>query len=82
MRANALTRALFNGLVVGALALAGGTVTAQAQDLTIAYVTPAELTPELAASRLAPSPVALRGSFSAQQPALTNDLLAAYVERQ
>jgi hypothetical protein len=52
------------------------------QDLTVAYITPADMTPELAASRLAPSPVPLRGSFSANQPALTNDLLAAYVKRQ
>ena len=51
-------------------------------DLTVAYITPAELTPELAASRLLPPPVALRGSFSANQPELTNDLLAAYVKRQ
>ena len=52
------------------------------QDLTVAYITPAELTPELAASRLLPPPVALRGSFSANQRELTNDLLAAYVKRQ
>jgi spore germination cell wall hydrolase CwlJ-like protein len=62
------------GFVVSAPALS--------QDLTVAYVTPAELTPELAASRLAPPPVPLRGSFSATQPELTNDLLAAYVKRQ
>jgi hypothetical protein len=71
-------------LTVGAAALMGFVVSAplHAQDLSVAYVTPAELTPELAASRLAPSPVPLRGSFSATSPALTNDLLAAYVKRQ
>ncbi|OJX48047.1 MAG: hypothetical protein BGO81_06360 [Devosia sp. 66-22] len=69
-------------MAVGAAALMGFVTSAAAQDLTVAYVTPAELTPELAASRLAPPPVALRGSFSAVQPELTNDLLAAYVKRQ
>jgi spore germination cell wall hydrolase CwlJ-like protein len=71
-------------VTVGAAVLMGFVVSAPAlsQDLTVAYVTPAELTPELAASRLAPPPVPLRGSFSAAQPALTNDLLAAYVKRQ
>ena len=69
-------------MALGAAALMGFVTSAQAQDLTVAYVTPAELTPELAASRLAPPPIALRGSFSAVQPALTNDLLAAYVARQ
>ncbi|RYE08735.1 MAG: hypothetical protein EOP22_12000 [Hyphomicrobiales bacterium] len=65
---------------MGAAALMG--FGASAQDLTVAYVTPAELTPALAASRLTPLPMQLRGSFSAEQPALTNDLLAAYVARQ
>jgi len=69
-------------MAVGAAALMGFVTSAAAQDLTVAYVTPAELTPELAASRLAPPPVALRGSFSAVQPELTNDPLAAYVKRQ
>ncbi len=82
MRANALPRALLKLLAVGAAALMGFVVSASAQDLTVAYVTPAELTPALAASRLAPPPMALRGSFSSEQPALTNDLLAAYVARQ
>jgi spore germination cell wall hydrolase CwlJ-like protein len=55
---------------------------AQAVDLQVAYVTPAELTPELAASRQQPS-VELRPSFgSAGAPALTNDLLQAYVQKQ
>jgi hypothetical protein len=69
---------------VGAAALMGFVVSTPSlsQDLTVAYITPAELTPELAASRLLPPPVALRGSFSANQPELTNDLLAAYVKRQ
>jgi cell wall hydrolase len=84
LRANALPRALLKLVTVGAAALMGFVVSAPAlaQDLTVAYVTPAELTPELAASRLAPAPIALRGSFSAVQPELTNDLLAAYVARQ
>jgi hypothetical protein len=55
---------------------------AHAVDLQVAYITPAELTPQLAASRLQPPPVVLRPSFSANQPTLTNDLLAAYVARQ
>ncbi len=84
MRANALPRALLKLIAVGAAALMGVVVSvpAQSQDLSVAYVTPAELTPALAASRLAPPPVKLRGSFSAAQPALTNDLLASYVARQ
>lgn len=84
MRANALPRALVKLIAMGAAALvvlsAGAPVLAE--DLHVAYVTPAELTPSLAASRLQPSPVPLRPSFSANQPALTNELLAAYVERQ
>jgi len=67
---------------LGAAALMGFVVPSQAVDLKVAYVTPAELTPQLAASRLAPPPVTLRPGFSAAQPALTNDLLAAYVARQ
>lgn len=55
---------------------------AQAVDLQVAYITPAELTPALAAQRLQPATMQLRPSFSADQPALTNDLLAAYVARQ
>jgi spore germination cell wall hydrolase CwlJ-like protein len=71
-------------IAVSAAALMGFVVAApvHAEDLRVAYVTPAELTPALAASRLAPPPLVLRPSFSADQPALTNDLLAAYVERQ
>ena len=84
MRANALPRALLKLVTVGAAALMGFVVSAPAlsEELTVAYITPAELTPELAASRLAPPPVPLRGSFSAAKPQLTNDLLAAYVQRQ
>ena len=81
MRANALPRALLKLVAMSAVALVGFVVSAPAQDLSVAYVTPAELTPELAASRLSPPPMKLRGSFSAQQPELTNDLLAAYVKR-
>ena len=71
-------------MTVGATALMGcsAVASAQAEDLHLAYVTPAELTPALAASRLQPPPVVLRPGFSAAQPELTNDLLAAYVERQ
>jgi hypothetical protein len=83
LRANALPRALLKLVAVGAAALMGFAVStpSHAQELTVAYVTPAELTPALAASRLQASPIQLRGSFSAQ-PELTNDLLAAYVKRQ
>ncbi|MEP7241208.1 MAG: cell wall hydrolase [Devosia sp.] len=82
MRATALNRALFRGFVVGAVALASAlfAIPAQSEDLQLAYVTPAELTPQLAAERQQQS-VPLRPSFSAQPP-LTNDLLAAYVARQ
>lgn len=71
-------------IAVGAAALMAVVVSAPAHavDLQVAYVTPAELTPELAASRLQPNTTVLRPSFSAQQPALTNALLSAYVERQ
>jgi spore germination cell wall hydrolase CwlJ-like protein len=65
----------------GALMGLGASAPAQAVDLQVAYVTPAEMTPELAAAREAPATVPLRPSFSAQPP-LTNDLLAAYVARQ
>jgi len=70
-------------MALGAAALMGIGVSApaQAEDLTVAYVTPAEMTPELAASRQQPVTVPLRPSFSAEPP-LTNDLLQAYVERQ
>jgi spore germination cell wall hydrolase CwlJ-like protein len=53
---------------------------ARAVDLQMAYVTPAELTPQLAAQRQQEA-VPLRPSFGTQ-PALTNELLAAYVARQ
>jgi hypothetical protein len=83
LRANALPRALLNVVALGVVALGAAVASgpAAAVDLQVAYITPAELTPELAASRLQPAPP-LRPSFSAQQPALTNDLLAAYVARQ
>ena len=70
-------------MTLGAAALMGVSVSSpvHAEDLTVAYVTPAEMTPELAASRQQPVTVPLRPSFSAQ-PALTNDLLQAYVVRQ
>ena len=70
-------------MTLGAAALIGVSISApaHAEDLTVAYVTPAEMTPELAAARQQPVSVPLRPSFSAQ-PALTNDLLQAYVARQ
>jgi len=70
-------------MTLGAAALMGVSISApaHAEDLTVAYVTPAEMTPELAAARQQPVSVPLRPSFSAQ-PALTNDLLQAYVARQ
>jgi len=67
-------------LGVTALAAFGYAAPAQAVDLSVAYVTPAELTPTLAAERQQAS-VPLRPSFSAEPP-LTNDLLAAYVAKQ
>ena len=69
---------------MGAAALVAVCVSAPAHavDFHVAYVTPADMTPSLAASRLQPPPMALRPSFSADQPALTNDLLAAYVQRK
>jgi spore germination cell wall hydrolase CwlJ-like protein len=70
-------------MALGAAALMGVSISApvQAVDLQVAYVTPAEMTPELAAARQTPVTVPLRPSFSAE-PALTNDLLQAYVARQ
>jgi hypothetical protein len=70
-------------MAVGAASLAslGYSAPSLAEDLSVAYVTPAEMTPELAAAREQPVTVPLRPSFSAQQP-LTNDLLQAYVDRQ
>ncbi len=67
---------------MGAAAFMGSVMSTQALDLKVAYVTPAELTPQLAASRLTPPPMTLRPGFSADRPALTNELLAAYVTRQ
>lgn len=70
-------------MTMGAAALVvfSASAPAQAVDLHVAYVTPAELTPQMAAARMQPPPK-LRPSFSASQPELTNDLLAAYVQRQ
>jgi len=70
-------------MTLGAAALMGVSISApaHAEDLTVAYVTPAEMTPELAAARQQPVSVPLRPSFSAEPP-LTNDLLQAYVARQ
>ena len=68
-------------LGVSALTAFGYAAPVQAVDLTVAYVTPAELTPALAAERQQPD-VPLRPSFGASTPALTNDLLAAYVAKQ
>jgi len=67
-------------MAVGAAALMGvfASVPSQAADTQIAYVEPAQMTPQLEAARM--QPVALRPAYDA--PALTNDLLAAYVQRQ
>lgn len=84
MRANALPRALLKMVAVSVVTLMGfaAFTPAQAVDLQVAYVTPAELTPELAAARQQAT-VELRPSFgSASAPALTNDLLQAYVQKQ
>jgi len=84
LRANALPRALQGLVTVGVVSLMAfaSFTPAQAVDLQVAYVTPAELTPELAAARQQPA-VQLRPSFaSPSAPALTNDLLAAYVQKQ
>jgi spore germination cell wall hydrolase CwlJ-like protein len=70
-------------MALGVFALAAigifAPVSVSAVELQVAYVTPAELTPALAAQREAPVP--LRPSFGAT-PALTNDLLQAYVAKQ
>ena len=42
MRANALPRALLTMMALGAAALMGFVTSAQSQDLTVAYVTPAD----------------------------------------
>jgi hypothetical protein len=83
LRAKALSRALLKLLALGAAALMAAAIAtpSRADDLTLAYVTPAELTPQLAASRTAPPVTGLRPSF-AVQPQLTNDLLASYVAKQ
>lgn len=83
MRANALPRALLKLVGVGAAALMviGASLPAHAVDLRVAYVTPADMTPALAASRLQ-GPVVLRPSFTSDEPALTNEMLDAYVKRQ
>ena len=82
MRANAHFSALQNVMALGVLALTAFGISApvSAVELQVAYVTPAELTPALAAERQQ-APVQLRPSFGAT-PALTNDLLQAYVAKQ
>ena len=83
LRANALPRALLKTITVGAIALMVlGISPASAVDLTVAYVTPAALAPVTTATSVAPVTLPLRPSFSADQPALTNDLLQAYVQKQ
>jgi len=59
LRANALTRALVTVVTLSASALAGLSFSApaSAEDLTVAYVTPAEMTPELAAAFLKLGPM-------------------------
>ena len=83
MRANAPFRALKNVMALGVFALTAFGISAQvsAVELQVAYVTPAALTPTLAAERQQTA-VPLRPSFAATAPALTNDLLQAYVSKQ
>jgi len=83
LRANALPRALLKTIAVGAAALMVlGILPVSAIDLRVAYVTPAALSPEATSTSVAPVTLPLRPSFSADQPALTNDLLQAYVQKQ
>jgi spore germination cell wall hydrolase CwlJ-like protein len=67
-------------MALGALALMGFVISAPAHagDVTVAYVEPAQISPQLEASRM--QPLELRGGYTT--PALTNDMLAAYVQRQ
>lgn len=69
---------------VSALALAGAVAStpANAGDVQMASVSADMLRPSLAIPQVAPTPMALRPSFSVTQPALTNELLEAYVARQ
>ena len=69
-------------MALGVIALTAFGISApvSAVELQVAYVTPAELTPALAAERQQ-APLPLRPSFGAT-PALTNDLLQAYVAKQ
>ena len=87
LRANALPRALLKTIAVGAVALMGCAISAAvspaaAVDFRVAYVTPAALSPETASATVMPMTLPLRPSFSASEPALTNDLLQAYVKKQ
>src|SRR5689334_20273017 len=83
LRANALPRALLKTIAVGAVAFMAFAISpASAVDLRVAYVTPAALAPEATSTSVAPVTLPLRPSFSADQPALTNDLLQAYVQKQ
>jgi len=71
-------------MAMGVAALVGFSISAPvyAGDVDVAYVEPAQLTPSLEASRMAPVQPLLRPSFAAGAPELTNELLAAYVQRQ
>jgi spore germination cell wall hydrolase CwlJ-like protein len=68
-------------MAVGTAVLMGSFISAPtlAGDVTVATVEPAQITPALEAQRMQPVG-GLRPGFSA--PALTNDLLAAYVQKQ
>ena len=68
-------------MALGALAFMGLVISApsRADDLVVATVAPAQITPQLEAQRMQ-QPIALRPGYAA--PTLTNDLLAAYVARQ
>lgn len=71
-------------MTVGALALAGlvASTPSNARDLQVAAVSNVVLTPDMMLSRIAPTPLTLRPSYSAAEPVLTNALLEAYVQRQ
>ena len=81
LRDTALPRALLKLLTLGAVALMvlGASTPSFAGDVEVATVQPAQITPQLLAERMQPAG-GLRPGYT--QPVLTNDLLAAYVQRE
>ena len=81
LRDTALPRALLKLLTLGAVALMvlGASTPSFAGDVEVATVQPAQITPQLLAERMQPAG-GLRPGYT--QPVLTNDLLAAYVQKQ